>query len=86
MTTDGKEEELPLFAEKIGLKRAWFQPAPPASAPHYDLTVKRREAAVKAGAHELQRVEIVAHFKMLSAKVAAKRGTREGQGTDKIAG
>jgi uncharacterized protein DUF4031 len=45
-------EELHAFAETIGMKRAWFQNG---SAPHYDLTPGRREAAVKAGAVELTR-------------------------------
>lgn len=46
-------EELHAFAERIGLKRAWFQAY--ASTPHYDLTRKRRKAAVAAGAIELER-------------------------------
>jgi len=36
------------FAERIGLRRSWFQPH--ASAPHYDLTPSRRAAAIVAGA------------------------------------
>jgi hypothetical protein len=45
-------DDLHAFAEKIGLRRAWFQNG---SAPHYDLVSSRREAAVKAGAVELTR-------------------------------
>lgn len=44
-------DELHAFAKKIGMKRAWFQiSAPPRSVPHYDLTPRKREAALKAGA------------------------------------
>ncbi len=48
LTTDGELEDLHLFAEKIGLKRKWFQSS--SSVPHYDLTVSRRELALKNGA------------------------------------
>ncbi len=44
-------EELHSFAVKIGLKRSWFQAS---SDPHYDLTARKRIAAVKAGALELE--------------------------------
>lgn len=43
-------DELHSFAKRIGMKRAWFQDK--ASLPHYDLTAKRREAAVRLGAVE----------------------------------
>jgi len=43
-------EELHEMADKIGLKRSWFQPK---SVPHYDLTVSVRRKAVKAGAKEI---------------------------------
>ena len=41
-------EELHAMATKIGMRRAWFQEH--ATMPHYDLTEKRREAALAAGA------------------------------------
>ena len=41
-------DELHAFAERIGLRRAWFQPH--ALAPHYDLTPKRLAAALLHGA------------------------------------
>lgn len=43
-------EELHVFAARLGLKRAWFQPM---SSPHYDLTPNKRALAVKLGAVEV---------------------------------
>jgi Protein of unknown function (DUF4031) len=49
LTIDGQDlKPLHAFAASIGLKREWFQPHP--LAPHYDLTPRRREAALRAGA------------------------------------
>jgi len=47
MTCDGNLDELHALAEKIGLKRQWYQPK---STPHYDLTPTYREKALAAGA------------------------------------
>lgn len=44
--------ELHELAAKIGMHRAWFQEH---STPHYDLSPRRREAAVAAGAVEVDR-------------------------------
>jgi len=54
-------EELHLFAEKIGMKRKWFQPH--RIAPHYDLTPRRRAEAVLLGAIEVDRRESSAIWK-----------------------
>lgn len=43
--------ELHAFAEKIGLKRCWFQNHK--SLPHYDITPNVREKAVAFGANEV---------------------------------
>ena len=43
-------EELHEFAEKLGMKREWFQNG---SAPHYDVSLTRRALAIKLGAVEL---------------------------------
>ncbi len=58
--------ELHRFAESIGLRRAWFQPdhrpgvlTIPGSW-HYDLTVLRRVAAVRAGAVEVDHAGLMA--------------------------
>lgn len=50
-------DELHAMAKRIGLRREWFQDAK--SVKHYDLTPRRRAAAVAAGAIELSRVEFV---------------------------
>jgi hypothetical protein len=46
-------DELHVFASRIGLRRAWFQNH--AKLPHYDLTERRRKAAVALGANEVGR-------------------------------
>lgn len=48
LTTDGSLDELHAFAARLGLKRVWFQEHP--LAPHYDLTVSKRAAALVLGA------------------------------------
>jgi hypothetical protein len=45
--------ELHCMADKIGMRRAWFQPH--RIAPHYDLVASRRAAAVALGAIEVDR-------------------------------
>jgi hypothetical protein len=50
MVSDVGEEELHAFAARLGLKRAWFQCRPKASAAHYDITRSKRALAVKLGA------------------------------------
>ena len=40
-------EELHAFAERLRLKRKWFQPR---SSPHYDLTPTKRIRAIELGA------------------------------------
>lgn len=47
LTTDGPPAELHAFAARIGMSLAWFQHG---RVPHYDLTEKRRRAAMRAGA------------------------------------
>lgn len=46
-------ESLHALAAAIGMRRTWFQAAPPASWPHYDLTEGRRARAIAAGAVEI---------------------------------
>jgi len=59
--TADTEDELHEFAAKLGLKRSWFQPGPPASMPHYDITANKRRLAVEElGAVEISREEMSA--------------------------
>jgi hypothetical protein len=54
-------EELHAMAEKIGLRREWFQNH--AHHPHYDLMALSRALAVENGAIEITRHELVRIFK-----------------------
>lgn len=56
-------EELHEMADKIGLKREWFQPK---STPHYDVSREKRLLAIAAGAIEIDRkktVEIIRKYR-----------------------
>jgi hypothetical protein len=48
MWTDGDVEELHIFAEKLGLKRGYFQNK--RTLQHYDIIPTKRKAALKMGA------------------------------------
>jgi hypothetical protein len=55
-------EELHGLAERIGLKRSWFQLKPKPNGrgfPHYDLTGAKRAQALHAGAVSVERDEAV---------------------------
>ena len=49
-------EELHAFADRMGLKRSWFQSK---SVPHYDLTTGMRFKAIMMGAIEMDRYKFV---------------------------
>lgn len=49
-------DELHDMAEKIGMKREWFQPK---SSPHYDVSLTRRQKALALGALEADRRKVV---------------------------
>ncbi len=55
--TDGNVAELHEFAERLGLRREWFQDRP--RLPHYDLTEAKRRQAIKLGAVEATRQKVV---------------------------
>jgi Protein of unknown function (DUF4031) len=59
--------ELHAMAEQIGMKRQWFQASPPASTPHYDLSLSRRALAVSAGAIEVDGCGLVEVIRRLRA-------------------
>lgn len=50
-------EELHDMADKIGLKREWFQDHK--RHPHYDVSISRRKLAVQHGAQEVTPIELV---------------------------
>ncbi len=53
LITDSPDlEELHRFAERLGLKRAYFQGADP-KRPHYDVTAPKRAKALRLGAQEI---------------------------------
>lgn len=49
----GDLDELHAFAQRIGLKRGWFQGPPRHRHPHYDVTDIKRRAAIAAGAQAI---------------------------------
>lgn len=70
MACDGDVSELHLIAERIGMKRAWFQERR-GGISHYDLTPSRRAAAVRAGAIPISAVEMVRRCRNADAGRAA---------------
>ena len=63
MATDGEWAELHAFADRLGLRRAWFQ------RDHYDLPPRGRAAAVALGAEEVRTAELL-------LRMAGPRGER----------
>lgn len=59
MVSDVSAEELHAFAERLGLKRAWSQERPKASAHHYDIIPSKRALALKLGAVAVTGRELV---------------------------
>ena len=55
-------EELHAMADRIGLRREWFQPL---SSPHYDVSKTKRAKAIAAGAIELDRRDFVGVLRRL---------------------
>ncbi len=49
-------DELHAMAERIGMKREWFQPK---SSPHYDVSLARRAQAIEHGALVADKYKIV---------------------------
>jgi hypothetical protein len=68
-TDDPDLIELHRFAAMIGMRREWFQNA--RSAPHYDLTPRRREHAVRLGAVEVDRATAARIWRTRRAASAA---------------
>ena len=57
MATDADINELHAMAKAIGLRRGWFQDH--VLHPHYDLRPSKRRLAVKSGAVEVSRKDLV---------------------------
>lgn len=57
MATDGDLSELHAMAQRIGLKRSWFQNKP--RYPHYDLRPSKRTLAIRLGAVEVSGGELI---------------------------
>jgi hypothetical protein len=55
--------ELHAMADLIGLKRNWFQDK--GSMPHYDICLSKRKRAIRAGAIEINRHDLVALIRRL---------------------
>lgn len=57
-------DELHSMAEAIGMKREWYQKL---SFPHYDVAKGRKQKALKLGAAEISRRELVLKMRELRA-------------------
>lgn len=68
------ETELHRFAARLGIKQSSYQGPPKTSAPHYDITGLERDRAVRLGALECSREEIVAVFRRV--RVAGGKARR----------
>lgn len=63
--------ELHDFAQRLGLRRAWFQER--ASYPHYDVTTAVRARALEMGALRADRVQLMSCCRNLKAELIAMR-------------
>lgn len=63
-------DELHAMADRIGVSRQHFQPL---SSPHYDICQAKRALALKAGAVEASRQQIVALIRRLRESPCAPR-------------
>lgn len=66
--------ELHGMAERIGMKREWFQGG---SFPHYDVSLTRRKTALRLGAIELGRRGFVAKMREMRRSRAILCGDSE---------
>lgn len=64
-------DELHEFADKLHLRREWFQPD--VNMPHYDISQGKRRLAVNYGAIEVNRMQLVEMIRKFRA-YTPKRG------------
>lgn len=72
--------ELHSMARAIGMKRQWFQSE--ASFPHYDVSTARRKQAVRLGAVEVGRRELVRVMRRYRESEEWRRYRASGETTD----
>lgn len=63
-------EELHQFADRLGLRRSWFQGK--SSYPHYDITTVVRERALRLGALPGSRLQMITSAKFLRSELHAQ--------------
>jgi hypothetical protein len=71
-------DDLHVFAERIGLRREWFQDPltmPKVSWPHFDCTAERRKLALQHGAIALGRHQTVALARVAMNRYLGLEGT-----------
>lgn len=66
MLRDGELDELHAMAERLGLKREWFQNH---GTPHYDLCQTKRKLAIDYGAIEIDRRQTVVLIRARRARL-----------------
>jgi hypothetical protein len=72
MITDNPDlEELHAFAERIGLRRSYFQGKDP-HHPHYDVTANKREQALRLGAKPIKWREMPEILRARRSLIAAR--------------
>jgi len=53
LMSDTEDDEIHIFAKKLGLKREWFQ------VDHYDIAGSKRQQAIKLGAIQVKPEDLV---------------------------
>lgn len=63
-------DELLIFAERLGLKKVWFQNT---DIPHFDLTVNMRKKAIKQGAFPISVKEFIKKIRKIRSKTMVEK-------------
>lgn len=80
--TADDQAELHEFAEKLGLKRSWYQ-IPEVSMPHYDISAGKYRRAIALGAVHIDRDTVCCHN--FDWKLKSKQGEDRQKFLDSIA-